>query len=79
MNRAEKIAHEYAILMRDLIGIRDAYLIRIMKNKRLPLSERYAALMHYYMGNSPIPPSALSDDSMIEHINDAIIDYEQKL
>jgi hypothetical protein len=48
--------------------MRDAHLIRIIRNKRLPLSERYASLM-IYQGQIN-PPADLSDET---------IDWELKL
>jgi hypothetical protein len=47
MNPNEKIQRELDMLAQQLHLMRDAYLIRIIKNKRLPLSERYAAHMQY--------------------------------
>lgn len=62
MSEAEKIQRELDLLARDLQGMRDAHLMRIIKNKRLPLSERWASLM-IYEGHMTIAPH-LSDESM---------------
>jgi len=43
----DKIERELDMLARDLHGMRDAHLLRIIRNKRLPLSERYASLLIY--------------------------------
>lgn len=66
MSDTEKIQRELDMLARDLHAMRDAYLIRIMRNKRLPLSERYAALMQY-AGRFTLP-----DDSSDEYLTNEL-------
>jgi hypothetical protein len=66
MGDNEKIQREIDMLARDLHAMRDAHLIRIMRNKRLPLSERYAALMQY-AGRFKLP-----DDSSDEYLSNEL-------
>jgi hypothetical protein len=66
MNPNEKIQRELDMLARNLHLMRDAYLIRIMRNKRLPLSERYASLMQY-SGRFKLP-----DDSSDEYLSNEL-------
>jgi hypothetical protein len=47
MSDLEKISREYAMLARDLLLMQRDYLLRILRNKRKPDSERLAALKRY--------------------------------
>jgi hypothetical protein len=47
MSDKEKIERELNMLSRDLIAMQRDYLMRKLRNKRLPISERLAALMRY--------------------------------
>jgi hypothetical protein len=76
MSDKEKIQRELDMLARDLHAMRDAYLIRIMRNKRLPLSERYAALMQYEGQFSQIDD--LSDESLLREINQSLFEIDRK-
>jgi hypothetical protein len=69
MNSKEKIRRQWMMLSKDLFEMRRMHLIRLMKNKRLPLSERYAALMHI-QGQTIAPDS--SDESMLREIIDCL-------
>jgi hypothetical protein len=77
MSDNEKIQRELDMLARDLHAMRDAYLIRIIRNKRLPLSERYAALMQY-AGIFHLPDDS-SDESLSWEINLSIVEIDRKL
>lgn len=62
MSELEKIAREYEMLARDLKAARECELLRIIRNKRKPIAERYAAMIHY---SDWLFPNSL-DESILE-------------
>lgn len=75
----EKIRREYAMIARDLDGLREAHLMRIIRNKRLPIFERFAAILAYegaewdlidYQSGKPLdsPRLSLQDDCSDERL-----------
>jgi hypothetical protein len=76
MSDTEKIQRELDMLARDLHAMRDAYLVRIIRNKRLPLSERYAAHMQY-AGIFQVPTDT-SDETLEWEIKLSIQEIDRK-
>jgi hypothetical protein len=68
MSEAEKIAREWAMQSRAIADMRISYLLRIMRNKREPLSARYAALIHCKGLFSPSSISIPSEECMLAEI-----------
>jgi hypothetical protein len=72
----DKIQRELDMLARDLHGMRDAHLLRIIRNKRLPLSERYASLM-IYEGAFHMPDN-ISDEFIGIALNQFLLNSDRR-
>lgn len=67
MSDYEKIVREYQMALKDLQLARESALLRIIRNKRHPISARYAAML-IYENQSPDSLGAISDDSSDESL-----------
>jgi hypothetical protein len=72
MNDAEKIVREWTMQSRAISDMRISYLLRIMRNKREPLSARYAALIHCKGLYSPSSIFIPSEECMLAEIKQMI-------
>lgn len=76
MSEQEKINREYAMIARDLKLARESFLLRIIRNKRQPISARYAAMILY--SDWPLPEQSLDESILSEDIRLFLCDIDRK-
>lgn len=67
MSELEKIQREYQMILKDIQLARESALLRIIRNKRQPISARYGAML-IYENQEPDSFGAIPDDSSDEKL-----------